>query len=220
MAQVGSPLVRTCAAARLSMTVSLPADCTALLRRLRRIGAPLVLLQLVAWAFLSGIVNGEIDGAEFFAGDMAVTTKLQEAGFTCFPFELKLDAVCHDILSDPGFAFAVALVCRVRSGGFVWFGIVCSTWVFMSRSSTGRDLNHPLGRATSLVTAANVMTSRVLLLFWLAAARGCFVILEQPSTSLMYMHPRFQELIGQHARGKLSRPILRTPPPQPPPPPK
>ena len=158
--------------------------------------APLVLLQIVAWAFLSGVVQGEIDGAEFFAGDMAVTMKLQEAGFTCFPFELKLDSLCHDILSDPGFAFAVSLVCRVRCGGFVWFGIVCSTWVFMSRSTTGRDINHPLGRSTSNVVAANVMTSRVVLLFWLAAANGCFVILEQPATSLMFMHPRFQELIG------------------------
>jgi hypothetical protein len=67
----------------------------------------------------------------------------------------------------------------------------------MSRSSTGRGVNAPLGRDTAVVRSANTMTSRVLLLYWLAHARGCFVILEQPHSSLMFLHPRFQQLIAR-----------------------
>jgi hypothetical protein len=174
----------------------LPGDCLVTLRRLRMIGAPAILTQLVVWVYLAGLVSDPIDGAEFFAGDMAITTKVRELGYSCFPYEIKFDGITHDINSDAGFVLALVVLCRVKLRGIVWFGIVCSTWVFMSRSTTGRDVHCPLGRPTTVVAAANKMTSRVMLLFWLAHAKQCFTVLEQPSSSLMYLHPRFQELIG------------------------
>ena len=178
----------------------LPGDCLVTLQSLRRIGAPRILDQLVAWVYLAGLVAESIDGAEFFAGDMSNTIKLRERGYTCFPYDINIGGVAHDINSDTGFALALAIVCRVRLRGIVWFGIVCSTWVFMSRSVTGRDVHCPLGRPTAGVEAANKMTSRVMLLHWLAHAKQCFTVIELPSSSLMCLHPRFQELIGHHER--------------------
>ena len=48
------------------------------------------------------------------------------------------------------------------------------------------------GSATTL--NANIMVSRVVLLFRLAVARGAAAIIEQPVSSLMYLHDRFQDL--------------------------
>ena len=174
---------------------SLPEHVWIRLQMLHMARAPRRLLQLVVWVFLAGLIDSELDAAEFFAGDMAITSQLQTIGYAAFPFELKLDNEGHDILTDSGFCFALSLVCKLRRGGLAWFGIVCSTWVFMSRSTTGRHYCAPLGNMTDVVKKANCMTSRVVLLYWLASAQGCLVILEQPSSSLLYMHPRFQAML-------------------------
>ncbi len=76
----------------------------------------------------------------------------------------------------------------------LWFGIVCSSWVWMCRSGTHRSHVNILGAATDTVQNANAMVSRVIMLFQLAVALGHAVFLEQPITSLMELHNRFQDL--------------------------
>lgn len=75
------------------------------------------------------------------------------------------------------------------------FGIVCSTWVWISRSSTGRSGTNVNGNATPSVLSGNRMASRVMLLWWLCAARNIWCILEQPASSILHLQHRFQELI-------------------------
>jgi hypothetical protein len=53
-----------------------------------------------------------------------------------------------------------------------------------------------MGTVSATVVTANVMVSRVLLLYWIANSKQCVTILEQPNSSLMYLHPRFQHLLG------------------------
>ena len=79
-----------------------------------------------------------------------------------------------------------------------WFGIVCSTWVWMSRGSTGRSECFILGDAMSgrPVAEANIMVPRVMLLLRLSLALGHTVLLEQPTTTLMHLHSRMQDLFG------------------------
>lgn len=72
------------------------------------------------------------------------------------------------------------------------FGIVCSSWVWISRSTTGRSVSNVLGAANC--KNANCMVSRVVLLFIIAAALGIVCFLEQPTTSMMHLHFRFQAL--------------------------
>ena len=81
----------------------------------------------------------------------------------------------------------------------IWFGIVCSSWVWMCRASTGQSFINILGGNAHTVAVANAMVSRVILLFRIAVALGHAVFLEQPTTSLMYLHPRFQDMfLGLH----------------------
>ena len=75
-------------------------------------------------------------------------------------------------------------------------GVVCSSWIFMSRGSTGRSEFNILGRPTGCVLSANQMVSRASLLFWLGHTLGHTVVIEQPASSLMALHPRLQTIIG------------------------
>lgn len=123
---------------------------------------------------------------EYFAGVGNVARAFAEAGYASYGFELKKNRVAMDILSPTGFAFAIKLAMQTCRGGFAWFAPVCSTWVWVSRYSTNRSAIYPMGNpGQPCVTDANVMISRVVLLVSIFLARGCWVVIEQPSSSLM-----------------------------------
>ncbi len=46
------------------------------------------------------------------------------------------------------------------------------------------------------VRQGNLMATRTCLLLYLARARGCSWVVEQPRSSLLHCHPRFQQLFG------------------------
>lgn len=74
-----------------------------------------------------------------------------------------------------------------------------------SRGSTLRSHSKPLGRSDSKkVQDHNVMTARCLILCVLAAAKACWWVLEQPSTSIMELHPTFQKVLHMLNVHKLS----------------
>ena len=55
--------------------------------------------------------------------------------------------------------FAYISKCLARVTHLQWFGIVCSTWVFMCRSSTGRTALDVMGRPHRAVLIGNAMVS-------------------------------------------------------------
>ena len=65
----------------------------------------------------------------------------------------------------------------------------------MSRGSTGRSECFILGDASKPVAQANIMVPRVMLLIRLGLAMGHTILLEQPTTTLMHLHGRFQNLL-------------------------
>ena len=126
---------------------------------------------------------------------------------------------------------AILQVLRLLPNAVLHAGPVCSSWVFLSRHTTGRTELDPMGASGSpsacmgnLMVArsapqlpsrgplANVFAAfaqplypcmfafmhaaslRMALLLHLASARGVMWMLEQPSSSLMFQHPRLQHL--------------------------
>ena len=112
----------------------------------------------------------------------------------------------------------------------MWMGIKCSSWVSISAPSTGRCYLDPLGYGTMNNILANCMVSRTLavwlfafafsnaykfffleharrsvLIAWLAIALGAIIIVEQPGSSLLARHPRFQQLCDAHKAFKILR---------------
>ena len=101
-----------------------------------------------------------------------------------------------DFMSDDGIYNAIAIARRLKPvTGLQTFATVCSTWVWISRSSTRRSPGNPLGNTSSdVVAGANAMVSRMVLLILFLSARFIAWILEQPASSLMAQHPRMRML--------------------------
>ena len=71
--------------------------------------------------------------------------------------------------------------------GREWLGTVCSTWIFMSRSSTGRPKIDWRGKTTqACVREGNRHVARSALLMTLSYAHGQGFILERPASSMMF----------------------------------
>ena len=65
-----------------------------------------------------------------------------------------------------------------------------------SRGSTLRTKLKPLGdKSRPSVALGNLLTSRAIVIIMIIAAKGCWWVLEQPSTSLMHLHPLFQAML-------------------------
>jgi hypothetical protein len=78
----------------------------------------------------------------FFAGEQSVTKGLRLVGYKGDPVDVRLNSN-HDLLTPCGFLVAITMIFSVCKGGLVWIAPPCSTWVWMSRSSTGRsDKSH------------------------------------------------------------------------------
>lgn len=154
-----------------------------------------VLLVMVYWLWQ----NRKIDLApgivfsEEFAGKHEVTKAQWQEGNLAVPIELELNPKTMDIMSPLGYSNSLATTLKTQRAKLT--APVCSTWVFVSRGSTHRSKDNPLGdESNSKVSNANAMVVRVLLLCWLAVSIGVMVILEQPVNSLMQDHPFFQTL--------------------------
>ena len=89
--------------------------------RLKQNHVPCVALQLVALIWIANIPTEEtLDFAEFFAGRMAVTCAVAARGFRTIAFEIKNDPICEDILSRPGYLWALTIILRLAPGSAVW----------------------------------------------------------------------------------------------------
>lgn len=179
-----------------SMCDAAKEQMTFTLKSLVHVGAPLVLMQLVCLLYrANGVMAMDVDCVEYFAGCQAVTRAWSRCGYKSCPYEILLDKSTMDILSPTGFCIALTMALRLKRNAFVLLATVCSTWVFLSRSSTGRSIWRPLGNGSKTVEAANVMVSRMTLVLWLLQAKSIVWLYEQPTSSILWFHPRMTEFI-------------------------
>jgi hypothetical protein len=90
---------------------------------------------------------------------------------------------------------ALSIALAVGPLGVLFCAPVCSTWVWMNRSTSCRSLHSPCGReGLECVRLANQQVARVCLLALLMCITGRAFILEQPGSSLLFAHPSFQSL--------------------------
>ena len=130
-----------------------------------------------------------------FCGTGRLTVALMERGFSGYSYDLESSS-SQNILSGVGFAMLLTWLLDVMSGGFFWCGIVCSTWVFMSRGHTLRNRANPHGNTSrSDVAMANIMADRVAFLCELCSLRGVLWVAEQPSSSILFHYVAFKPML-------------------------
>ena len=95
-------------------------------------------------------------------------------GVAGLSFEINDNKIMEDALTLQGlitqFVFALRLQEHYQS--LAHWGTVCSSWIWMSRSSTGRAIFQPLGdRWSDSARAGNIMVSRMTLVLYLLVAK-------------------------------------------------
>ena len=134
------------------------------------------------------------ESIEFYAGRRTVQRAFESEHHAALAFD-KSYHYSHDFCTDLGFLHAIMLSLLLRARGLSFWATVCSTWVFMSRSSVHRSEDRPLGCTRfECVREANLMVSRMVLLIRFLAGKFCQFGLEQPATSLMDKTPRIKAL--------------------------
>ena len=137
-----------------------------------------------------------IDVIESFCGVAEIVQAFTNAGFAACGYDYAFDARFNNLCTIEGFTHCLWLRLRFRCTGLAWFATVCSTWIWMSRSSTERSPTQPLGcvYAGNTVEQGNIQVARCSLLMLLIAFKGGLWMLEQPLGSIMKHHPSLKWL--------------------------
>ena len=155
---------------------------------------PTAVLRSLGWSTTADIKEEILNPrtkhfAEFFCGSGGLVTALSQAGMRCAWFDIDLQS-SHNILSVAGLSAAVRIALSVMPGGLVWFGVPCSTFVWLARGHTKRSRQHPLGDVTrGDVQRANHITKVVAMLCRLLSARSVFFFMEQLAGSVLLHVP-------------------------------
>lgn len=137
---------------------------------------------------------------EIFAGDRSVSRSLQFLGYRGKSFDQRYTDN-HNFLSPQGFLAVLTTLQQLHPGAIFWSAPPCSTWVWVSRSSTKRSREDVLGNESSeYIKSQNHLVTRLVYLLALADRLGVYWIIEQPQSSLMFRHPVMERFLKRPHR--------------------
>ena len=169
-------------------------------RQLRRIGAPLLLFQILHFIFTvaPGKYRPEsqfVHCCEFYSGIQTIVNEFSRHGLAALPFDYERDSNLENACTPAGWLTMICHVLMMLDGGrsLSSWATVCSSWVYSSRGSCGRSRLIPLGDThVDSVKAVNLQVARMsatMQLLWSACISW---ILEQPASSVMSVHPKMR----------------------------
>jgi len=136
--------------------------------------------------------------SEMFAGERQWSGNMLELGYVVQSFDSRHN-LCHDFLTPTGFLVAIVTVMTICLNGILWLAPPCSSWVWMSRFSTGRHLSLLGHLFNNNVQSQNALVGRLCYVIVLAIKRGVFFIIEQPASSIMWDHPRLKAVLEKYS---------------------
>jgi hypothetical protein len=109
------------------------------LDELNQNGVPGVLLKFIFYLLVRGDVATEpfIDTNECFAGEANLSRAWKDHDFTTRTFAIT-ESAQQDMCSAEGFCIAVANILQTKIAGLNWFGIVCSSGIWLKRGTSQR----------------------------------------------------------------------------------
>eukprot|EP00435_Cladocopium_sp_Y103_P026691 s1605_g6.t1 len=131
-------------------------------------------------------VPRNLDIVEVFTEAKSIVQAATAARLQAESFDWKNDGQ-ESVLGLGGFVQVVELTMRVKPGGLVAIAPDCSSFGFGPSSLTGRKKGNFEGDTSKeVVCKGNKMALTAMFLFFLALARGCHAILENPSGSMLF----------------------------------
>lgn len=167
-------------------------------KRMLRFGLPFALFNILWWLCAIGGASSDqsVHHIEWFAGVGTIHRAVTALGYASVQCDVLHNALCHNFITKEGILHSCQLLRRLIVRGGSHYATVCSSWVFLNRSSSKRFDVCPLGfpPQAQYVLDANAMVS-IMALYWLwsIAAKTC-TVLEQPLSSLMDKHPRLVQV--------------------------
>lgn len=191
-----------------------PTELETCIRRMIALGAPkvwILLILLASWIRLPEDcdIQSGYQVIELFAGKKRISKLAKSIGLVTCAHDIMYDKnfnpkkksvhpskSCMDINEPAGFLLCIITILRGRFNDLIcMMGILCSTWTVVNAGTSCRDLLTPMGQQDyPSVASGNRMVSRAVLLWLLLICMGAVPILEQPSSSIMNYHDRFQWL--------------------------
>ena len=151
---------------------------------------PLVIHGLTLPAVLTSAAwqpaRRDLDVVEVWSGCASIVQAARRQGLRAEPFDL-VNGPAQNILTAEGFAAAVRLAMRIRPGGLLAMGPVCSSFVFANVSNTKRKRDQLEGDVSYRpVRDGNEMALMAAFLFQVAMSRDVRTSLENPVSSMMF----------------------------------
>lgn len=141
------------------------------------------------------------------SGCGALTAGVREYSFKA----LRRDKLYHpyfDLLTAIGFLTTLAAVRSLVCGGVYWAAPPCSTWIWLSRSTTGRSLTRPRGsRIWKKVRRANRLIRRLLYICEYLFQKKVHYVIENPVSSLVWSYRPMEEMLKRHNAFSVSVPL-------------
>ena len=209
-----SVLPRVICKSRASKAAEVLGLSTADIKFLVAMRAPLILWQCLWFMKMTmGVVCRDLLCLDAFAGLGHVAAQWTRENMCACTYEILDDMENENILSPRGFLRLLLLCMRLARGGMAHWGTVCSSWVWICRGTSKRSsFNWAGDTSRTFVAEGNSMVSRMTVCLILISMRCGDWILEQPATSLMHMHERFDgfvkrldDLKSKGARGGVKR---------------
>ena len=99
---------------------------------------------------------------EIFAGCKAVASAFRAHGWESRTIERDDCFIWENIESDRGFLYAISMFFRMmRGGSLLWLAPVCGSWIWASRSGSGRTFDDPDGNTKrAFVRSGNLQCVR------------------------------------------------------------
>ena len=172
-----------------------------LIFRSRMVPQKVIIIMAMLLQIGGGLENDRLMCVEIFAGCHSITRAFKDAGHATLALDFSTESEFDNINNSIGFVRALMAIMHLGADSLFWSAPPCSTWVFMNRGTSKRTKDDPLGdQSKKSVANANTQVSRVCLLCMVAILlHNCFIMAEQPASSLFEYHPRWELL--QHILG-------------------
>ncbi len=146
-------------------------------------------------ATLSNSAHRSLDCLDLFSGNGGVSAAFRSASYTAEEYDIGRDRHC-DITAWTGFRRALELLVSVKPRGLVVAAPPCSLFTFLSSSYHRRTVERPEGDETKeSVRTANLVVRNLVLLLYLATERNVHWIVEQPSSSRVWIYWPMRECL-------------------------
>lgn len=125
--------------------------------------------------------------ASIFDGSGNLAHAFHQHALPCAAYDIIRDAKFEDVLRPEGVANYIRILRQSCPGSVHWFAPPCSSWGFLSRSKSGRSVQHPEGHLNDpWVRTHNAIACFVAEAVEAAASRDIFIVLENPRASLLF----------------------------------